>query len=472
MGDNAAMYRRSENRFAAFIRRLVVLGLAVLAAILILALVRVGGSPRIELTAGSSAIGRRTNVRVAVHENGRGLSNVKAELVQGQTVTPLGEGAFKPRPFWAFWGPRTSRTELNLEVGRDTVKSLTAGEAIVRVTAARADTWLRHPAPATTELRLPVRLTPPALQLASSKHYVAQGGSEAVVYKVGETSVRDGVRVGAWFFQGHPLPGGGKQDRFALFAVPYDTGDSNAVKLVAGDDAGNESEVSFIDQFFPRPMKTDTIELTDAFLAKVVPEIMAQTSGFADRGSPIQNYLAINGELRRANNGELRTLAEASKQQFLWSEAFEPLPGGQVMSNFADRRTYVYNGEKVDQQDHLGFDLASTEKASIPAANAGVVVLARYFGIYGNTVVLDHGYGLLSLYAHLSSINVKEGQSVARGAIVGRSGQTGLAGGDHLHFTMVLQGLAVTPVEWWDSHWLKDRLARKLEKALPYRAKK
>ena len=132
------------------------------------------------------------------------------------------------------------------------------------------------------------------------------------------------------------------------------------------------------------------------------------------------------------------------------------------MSSFADRRTYVFGGKKVDQQDHLGFDLASVSSAPVPAANRGVVVLARYFGIYGNTVVLDHGVGLMSLYSHLSTIDVTEGQEVDKGHTLGRTGETGLAGGDHLHFTTLVRGLAVNPIEWWDPAWIRDRVLGKL----------
>ena len=138
-----------------------------------------------------------------------------------------------------------------------------------------------------------------------------------------------------------------------------------------------------------------------------------------------------------------------------------------VMAHFADRRSYVYRGKGVDQQDHLGLDMAGLARAPVPAANDGVVVLAKFFGIYGNAVVVDHGYGLMSLYGHLSAIDVKEGQSVTRGQILGRTGDTGLAGGDHLHFAILLQGLPVSPIEWWDAHWLNDRIARKLGPAFP-----
>jgi murein DD-endopeptidase MepM/ murein hydrolase activator NlpD len=86
-----------------------------------------------------------------------------------------------------------------------------------------------------------------------------------------------------------------------------------------------------------------------------------------------------------------------------------------------------------------------------------------FFGIYGNVVVIDHGCGLQSFYAHLSSFDVKEGEEVKHGQVIAHSGQTGLAGGDHLHFTMLLDGIPVNPVEWWDPHWIHDRIEAKLQ---------
>ena len=98
------------------------------------------------------------------------------------------------------------------------------------------------------------------------------------------------------------------------------------------------------------------------------------------------------------------------------------------------------------------------------AANSGVVVLTEFLGIYGNAIVLDHGYGLQSLYAHLSSFEVKKGDRVAKGHIIARSGTTGLAAGDHLHFSLLLHGVHVNPLEWWDPHWVKTRISAKLRK--------
>lgn len=435
---------------------------------LALAALSTGPAQEIAIEAGLPAIGKRTPITVKVKEAKRGLGNVRVELVQGPMTKVLADKPFTPRPAWLLWGSGTPSDEIKIEVGRDTIPGLTVGNATIRVTADRARSWLRRPEPVTKEISLPVRLTPPSLQVLSTSTYLNQGGSEAVVYRVGETAVTDGVRCGDWFFPGSPLPGGGKQDRFALFGAPYDLSDVSRIKLVAADDVGNETQSSFVDKFFPQPIRTDTIEVTDAFLNKVVPEILSQTPDIQDKGSLLDSYLMINGELRKKNAATLVELSKQSKPSFLWNQRFAPMPNTKVMSSFADRRTYVFQGRTVDHQDHLGFDLASTRGAAIPAANDGVVVLARFFGIYGNTVVIDHGYGLTSLYGHLSSIDVKEGQEVKRGTTVGRTGQTGLAGGDHLHFSMFLHGMSVNPKEWWDDHWIRDRIARKLGPAFSF----
>jgi murein DD-endopeptidase MepM/ murein hydrolase activator NlpD len=450
---------RESSAGGALLRLLLVLALLVIGG-LVAATFWLGPAPRVDLKPSAKGIGHKTSVLVHVSDVGR-VERLRVELVQGGDTHPILDKPYTPRSAFAFWR-HEEPVDLTAEVGRDAVIGLRSGDAIVRLTADRAGSLLRRPEPVVAELKLPVRLAPPALSVVSGFHYVAQGGCEAVVYHVSDSSVRDGVQSGSWWFPGYALPGGPAGTKFALFAVPYDTSSAANVHLVAMDDVDNKAEVSFVDMFFPKPLKYDTIVLNDAFLNRVVTEIMAQTPEVKDRGSALANYLEINGDLRRAEGKQIQQLAEHSAHQFLWKEAFMPLRNAKITAAFAQRRTYTYQGKKVDEQDHLGFDMASVEHDSIPASNSGTVVLARFFGIYGNAVVIDHGYGLMTLYGHLSSIAVREGQAVNRGQEVGRSGQTGLAGGDHLHFTTVLDGLPVNPVEWWDPHWIADRLARKL----------
>jgi murein DD-endopeptidase MepM/ murein hydrolase activator NlpD len=451
-----------------FVRLVVVVAVLGLAFVGLSAF-RIGPPSTIAIESDLPGIGNSTWITVTVEEPKRGLGDVEVQLVQGERVELLGSVEHTPLEPWKLWGPRDSSTELRVEVGRSKIDGLKEGDATIRVTAARAGAWLRRPEPAAEELTLPVKLRPPSLGVRSTHTYVSQGGCEAVVYRVGESAVRDGVQAGDWFFPGYPLPGGDERDRFALFSAPYDLEDPAAIRLIASDDVENRAEASFIDRFNKKPLRYDTIDVSDRFMERVVPAILSQTPELSDKGNLLDNYIQINNDLRTKNAETLKELAAASQPSFLWTRRFMQLPNSKVTSNFADRRTYLYEGREVDKQDHLGFDLASTQSAEIPASNNGVVVLARYFGIYGNAVVIDHGHGLMSLYGHLSSIAVEEGQPVVRGDSVGRTGATGLAGGDHLHFTLLLNGLAVNPIEWWDASWIKNRIQAKLgAQAFPF----
>jgi murein DD-endopeptidase MepM/ murein hydrolase activator NlpD len=401
-------------------------------------------------------------VQARAQAGGRGLAGLRLEIEQKGRVQVVATREHQPPAAWRPWAAATTADEIRADVGHRARTGLVEGDAILRVMAERAPTWLLRPAPVVRELRLPVRLTPPSLSLVSSQHYVMQGGAGVVVYRVGPSAARDYVTAGDWRFPGSALPGGAANERVALFGVPWSLEDASTLRVVAEDDAGNEGSAAFVDRFTRRPPAKDRINLDDGFLNKVVPEIREHTPGLAAQGSLLDDYLQINRELRAANAAELKQLAERSAASFSWNEPFLPLRNGKVMSAFADQRTYVYGGRDVDQQTHLGFDLASTARSEVQAANKGTVVLARYFGIYGNSVLIDHGLGLMTLSAHLSATLVEEGQQVERGAVIGRSGATGLAGGDHLHFTTLVHGLPVNPIEWWDGKWIKERVSAKL----------
>jgi len=429
---------------------------------------RVGPAPQVDIRPALPAIGRSTSIAVEASEPTRGVAQVVVDLIQGDREIRLAEQRGTTLPGWQLFGHRDRRLVVGTEAGREKTAELVEGTARVRVTATGAASWWRGGRVQVRELELPVIFTPPRLEVLSSQTYVAQGGSEAVVYRVGPSARRDGVQAGEHFFPGYPLPGGGEGERFALFAAPWDLEDAERIELVAEDAVGNERRARFVDRYQKIPPRQDDIQITDAFLDRVVPPILEASPTFRATGDRTQDFLTVNRDIRQANARELEALGSQSVEAFLWKAPFLALPGGQVMSAFADRRTYYYGGREIDRQTHLGFDLASVARADVPASNGGIVVLADYFGIYGNTVVVDHGYGLMSLYAHLSSISVAKGDRVERGSRLGSSGATGLAGGDHLHFSFLLRGLPVRPVEWWDGHWIEDRLERKLGNALPF----
>jgi len=117
-----------------------------------------------------------------------------------------------------------------------------------------------------------------------------------------------------------------------------------------------------------------------------------------------------------------------------------PIPGG-TGANFGHRR--VFNGQP--RAPHAGADLRATTGTPVHATNQGRVVLAKNLFFTGNTVILDHGLGIYSLYAHLSRIDVKRGDPVNNGQVVGLAGATGRVTGPHLHWGMRVQGARVDP---------------------------
>jgi murein DD-endopeptidase MepM/ murein hydrolase activator NlpD len=446
----------------------IVLGLIVLVAAVaaLTTILGLGPAPRVEV-AQSPGIGPRTPLQVTVRESLRGLDEVRVGLMQGERRELIAEESFTSRPLWKLWGERTPERTLELEVGKEHQAWLVNGEAVLRVEATRPAGILRRGDPVVVEQTLPVRVTPPALHVLSSFTYAAQGGSEAVVYRVGPEAQRHGVQAGDNFFPGYPLPGQ-EGSYFSLFGISWDLDDADRIRLLAEDSLGNTARVGFVDRFTRRRPGSGKIPLSDPFMSKVVNELAGHSPIVGDTSDLLAAFLRINGELRRVNNQQLIDLGQQSRPEFLWRQHFLPFPSGQVMSAFASVRSYEYEGRHVDEQVHLGFDLASTQQAPVPAANDGIVMWAAYLGIYGNTVVLDHGYGLMSLYSHLSSFDVGEGDRVERGQPLGRTGVTGLSGGDHLHFATLMRGVPVTPVEWWDPKWIHDRLKLKLGDALPF----
>ena len=419
--------------------------------------------PAIEI-GGPGVVGQSGEIAVKVTAPGAALTSFTVMLVQGDTTTPLFDLTPETASALTTTGDAVSFTR---PVGKRVLPELKAGEAQLNVTAVRPVLFGLRQA-AQTEMRtLEVRLTPPQVAVLSQFHYVNHGGSEMVVYRVSPPDAESGVRVGEREYRGFPAGGADAALRIAFFALLWDQDLKTPITVYARDSIGNEGSGSFDFRVFPKQFRTSTINLDDRFLARVVPPILQNSPELKvdDPSNFLGSYLAINRELRRMNNETISNLALETAREILWRGPFKQLINTAVEAGFADQRTYVYNGNDVDHQVHLGFDLASTAGAPVRAANAGRVVHAGWLGIYGNCVIIDHGMGLQSLYAHLSSISVSQGQLVESEGELGRSGATGLAGGDHLHFTMLLGGNAITPIDWWSGQWVQDRVLRKFTDA-------
>ncbi len=358
-------------------------------------------------------------------------------------------------------------------ITRESAPGLTiqSGQARIIVTATRR-VWGIRDLQSEAIANVQIRLEKPRVSVVSTKHYINLGGSEMIVYRATPFDVASGVRVGDIEYPGYPAAGVTADGvtitdpdlRIAFFALRYDQDVNVPMQLFARDPAGQEATGEFDHLTFPKPFKRSTIALDDSFIERVVPAILAGTTEISPEGATIDQYVAINSELRQLNNARISSMAAESSPELLWGgQVFHPFTNTKVEAAFADFRTYTYQGKQVDTQVHLGFDLASFARTSIVAANRGKVLFADELGIYGNCVIIDHGMGVQSVYGHLSSFAVRAGDIVEKDQEIGRSGMTGLAGGDHLHFTMLVSGQMVNPIEWWDSHWVADRILRKLK---------
>jgi hypothetical protein len=424
--------------------------------------------PVIEIS-GPAVVGQTGQIDVQVTAPGGVLEKLAVTLVQDSLTAPVFELTADTAGTISTDGDRVS---LSRPTGKKIVPDLKAGAARVTVNAVRPVLFGLREATASASREIEVRLTPPQIAVLSSFHYINHGGSEAVIYRVTPPDSESGVRVGDYEYPGYPASGAGIAAgddalRIAFFALLWDQDTSTPIRVYARDAVGNEGSGSFDYRIFPKQFRASRIELDDRFLGRVVPPILQNSTDLKvdDPTDLLASYLKINRDLRRANNQAITELASQTSPEILWRGPFKQLLNTAVEAGFADQRTYVYKGQEVDRQVHLGFDLASTAGASVRAANRGRVLHAGWLGIYGNCVILDHGMGLMSLYAHLSSIGVHVGDLVDLDAELGRSGATGLAGGDHLHFTMLLAGNAVTPIDWWSAQWIQDRITRKLADA-------
>jgi murein DD-endopeptidase MepM/ murein hydrolase activator NlpD len=417
--------------------------------------------------------GRQLTLELSVDSDGTRLSRTEARLEQGGLQFPLfslsepGDAQFVQE--------NPGRMRITRVVATSTLKGLRDGPARVVVTAAHPVLFGMRQVESTVSRDVRVRLTPPRLSIASTRHYVNLGGAELVVYRVSPPNVASGVQVGERYYPGFAASGVGgaiASDpglRLAFFALLFDQDAETPIRVVARDEAGNSTSVNLAHTILPGTFAQSRASVDDRFLRRVVAPILKATPDLklpdATPGDRLAAFLVINGELRRKNSSQIETIGHETVPEMLWRRPFRRLGRAKPEAAFAEHRTYMYDGGEIDQQVHLGADLASTRRAPVTAANTGRVLFAAYLGIYGNCVIIDHGMGVQSLYAHLSTVDVDRGDRVLRGESIGRTGTTGLAGGDHLHFTVLVAGRPVDPIEWWDPHWIQDRIDRKLVEA-------
>lgn len=410
-------------------------------------------SPEVEMLKDSRTIGNKP-FDISVTDKGQGLKKVYISLLDKRGETLIAEKDYPQ--------PRESDI-ITLNLGSKEV-GVQDGPAKLKIFAEDYSSFRFFRGNKTTKIiEIVVDVTPPVVEELSGIQYINHGGSGLLVYRTSEDVVRSGVSVGKSFFKGYSGYFDDPAIRLCFFAYPYYLGNDADIVIRAIDEAGNERVLPVYYSLKDAKYNNKTIDVPDRFIQrKMVPILTEDVKGDT---SLKEVFLKVNNELRKKNNQKISEITSDSTDKMLWEGKFVQLSNSKVESNFADRRTYKVQGQVVDQQYHLGYDLSVTKQYPVEAANHGIVVYADDLGIYGNTVIIDHGMGLMTLYSHLSSVSVSKGDNISKGDILGKTGVTGLAGGDHLHFGVYIQGVSMRPLEWWDQKWINDNIVLKIKQA-------
>jgi len=407
--------------------------------------------PRIMADPTLTVIGQRKGADIGFMDRKSGLRQVAVRLTQGNKDIVLARADMD--------GKGITQKTLHVEIApRDL--GLKDGEALITITATDFSP-LKNTSAVT--IKTTIDAVAPRIALVSSAHNINPGGSCLAIFKLSKAVKTCGVRVGTDFFPAYRVTIKDKPVYVCYFAVPMDVSATTPMMVAVEDRGGNAATAAI--PFHIRTAHTfrdDKLTLSASFLQNKAVEFEQHDRRLAGK-SPEEIFMAVNSQTRQENTQKIQSYCMRSQPKQLWQGVFLRMQNAAPMARFGDKRTYFSEGQQpLGESVHLGVDLASTAHAPLEAANDGIIVFADYLGIYGNTVIIDHGLGLASLYGHMNEIAVNPGQQVSKGTVIGTTGATGLAGGDHLHFSILVGGRFVNPIEWWDPHWLKDNVEDKL----------
>lgn len=430
---------------------LILLILAIIPTVFILIQRLEGEPPKVEFKIQSKYIGKQGKIDLMISDHKSGVKRVWVSIFKDGSETVVFKENYLRKNIFKSGSVKTKSIEVKISPSKLNIGD---GTAVLRI-AVWDHSWRLNKT--YFEKKVIIDTTPPEIDVLSRSHRIYQGGTGLVIYKIPEKGTINGVVVGDNFFPGHKGNFKNPNIHMAFFALTHKQGAKTKIYLKVTDQAQNTRLAGFHHKIVPRSNRSDRIRLSDNFLKWKLPQFDT------DKTKPlIDQFLYVNRKIRQDNGKKITEVGKKTLNRIMWNGKFLRLPSASNRAKFSDYRSYYYNGRIVDHQYHLGIDLASNKHAPIPASNSGIVVLVKKIGIYGKTVVIDHGFGLFSSYSHLSMVFVKEGNPIKKGKIIGRTGITGMTGGDHLHYGMFVNNVFVNPIEWWDKRWIKNNILFKI----------
>ncbi len=444
--------KNKKGTFLKFVFTIILLGLLVCGIFFGITYLE-GGQPELTIQEDFQYLGKNTSFHITARDKKSGLKNVTLSIIQQDKPHLLFEKEFPRNGYTGMIGKPEIQETITFDLKKIKLKE---GKATLVFHA--SDYSFRHGLSGnetSIEKEFLIDTRPPRIHILHTERYIQPGGSGIVLYTVDADAQKHGVKINGNFFPGYPLDPDRENSYISYIALPYTAKAITESAIIAFDEAGNKAVKRISPVLQKAIQKTDKIHLGDAFLQRKLPEFREYIPELT--GTLLEQYLTINRQVRKKNNEKIKEICSHSGSEKLWDGVFSRMAGAN-RAGFADHRTYYYKGKAVDKQVHLGVDIASTKHAPVRAANSGNVVFAGFNGIYGNMVIIDHGQGIFSLYSHLSQININTEDHVDKSTVIGLTGISGMAGGDHLHFSMLVSGIFVTPKEWWDARWIETTI--------------
>ena len=395
---------------------------------------------------------RKDPLKVQLHDN-VGLKSFELTLSDGTSSIIVGQGELESN---------IKEQTLLVKYPKSKVLNPKAKKLTLKVSVTDSSLWNFMQGNASEKtIDINVDYKRPNVNVLSNSYSITQGGAALVVFQAEDENL-DTLYVEAAGEQFKAQPYKKEGYYAALIAWPFNKDDFNA-KIIAIDAAKNKRVVDIPYYIKNHKYRVSWIHAKDKFIDGKITDLASSNPDYANIDDKIERLRAINETMRLKNEDLIHSLSKNVSSEILknWKiQKFYPLKNGQKVASYGDERHYYYKTKdnEVSHSYHVGYDLASTKMANIKTSNTGKVVYANENGIYGNMPMIDHGLGLYSLYGHCSQLLVNEGDEVSAGDVIAKTGVSGLALGDHLHFGIVIQGIEVRPVEWFDKDWIRKNI--------------
>jgi murein DD-endopeptidase MepM/ murein hydrolase activator NlpD len=394
-------------------------------------------------------LGARSTLKFTVRDKNPGIKEVQIYIIQNKNIKILHDTDFPPKLKEKEYSVEINARKLGLRQGKAKLSIVAIDGSLLSNTKNQA-------------YEIQIDLTPPTVNILSSPATIMNGGTGFVFYRASSDVVKTGVSVGDLEF--NCFNGIFKNENIygCAFPYPYYWNVKKPIIIFAEDRAGNRTSNSLTYYFKRTKYRRSVINISDEFIQTKVKPLSDK-----DIDDPVELFKYVNVEVRKMNEDQIHEITKNVTQiKPLFHRPFLQLKNSKMLGGFADYRKYRYKGKLIKGADayHKGMDFASIKNATVQSAEDGIVVFTGFLGLYGNSIIIEHGMGVFTLYSHLAEIKVREGDKVSRGMEIGITDTTGLAVGDHLHFGVLVQGLEVHPIEWLDKKWLKSRFLNEIKR--------